>query len=587
MFYKVFQTFPRILVLLAATVASGSSAIAQSRDVLAVQRAQYDAVARKSVIDIQLFRDLMAAKLPEAGRRAQLISLNPAVNSWFLLTIGTPENPSRETYHLENPHPRDLEIGLIAGSDVWLILTDKQGTEWCSLWTDSANALAEARGSGLPYAPLCDGRLYLRNPASGSRTTLEATAEFLRDYVPGGEAIVTFIKNTFFADSQLETAEDLGSTSEERDAFGPGAAPIKESYDDRPVISSRIGLELAGVDPGRAAAGLWYPVKGLPGVYGSVYQPKLVPQAVLDGPGKANWLDGVESGATTYLAAFDMSRFDIGYAAGSEHPYLNWSSRPPYHIRPSGLPGPDGFSTAAPLERLGIVNPDVYTRAVATFTGGYKRDHGAFRFGDYASIDMGKHYGFIEHGVIWSKLWPDLSTFYVLTDGTIGMKTWEEADNETLLPHIRFARQNGVPLVEMDAETGLNKPGDRVIHWGAGNWSGDANANLRTVRAGACLKMHEGKQFLIYGYFSTATPSAMARVFQAYGCNYAMLLDMNSLEHTYLAVYPRDSGKLEVEHLVPGMRVADKRAGNGDVIPRFLGFADNRDFFYLTLKEEE
>ncbi len=66
-----------------------------------------------------------------------------------------------------------------------------------------------------------------------------------------------------------------------------------------------------------------------------------------------------------------------------------------------------------------------------------------------------------------------------------------------------------------------------------------------------------------------------------------MLLDMNSLEHTYLAVYPRDSGKLEVEHLVPGMRVADKRAGNGDVIPRFLGFADNRDFFYLTLKEEE
>ena len=29
----------------------------------------------------------------------------------------------------------------------------------------------------------------------------------------------------------------------------------------------------------------------------------------------------------------------------------------------------------------------------------------------------------------------------------------------------------------------------------------------------------------------------MARIFQAYRCDYAMLLDMNALEHTYLAMY--------------------------------------------------
>ena len=59
------------------------------------------------------------------------------------------------------------------------------------------------------------------------------------------------------------------------------------------------------------------------------------------------------------------------------------------------------------------------------------------------------------------------------------------------------------------------------------------------MRSGSVARGSDGKRFLIYGYFPTATPSAMARVFQAYGCRYAMLLDMNALEHTYLALYRR------------------------------------------------
>ena len=53
-----------------------------------------------------------------------------------------------------------------------------------------------------------------------------------------------------------------------------------------------------------------------------------------------------------------------------------------------------------------------------------------------AVIDTGKHYGFIEKGVIYSKLKTELSTLYVLDDGTIEMKTWTEAD-DALLPHPR------------------------------------------------------------------------------------------------------------------------------------------------------
>ncbi len=73
----------------------------------------------------------------------------------------------------------------------------------------------------------------------------------------------------------------------------------------------------------------------------------------------------------------------------------------------------------------------------------------------------------------------------------------------------------------------------------------------------------------------------MARVFQAYGCRYAMLLDMNALEHTYLALYVHQSSGLVVQHLVEGMAALDKESGN-QLVGRFLGFPDNRDFFYLT-----
>jgi hypothetical protein len=232
-----------------------------------------------------------------------------------------------------------------------------------------------------------------------------------------------------------------------------------------------------------------------------------------------------------------------------------------------------------------MVNPAKAGRVVATFTGGYKRDHGAFKYGEYTFENHGTHYGFIVHGVVESKLWPNLSTFYILNDGTIGMKTWTKEDDK-MLPNIRFARQNGVALIEADAESGKPVPGWLVPHWGPGNWSGSAKAELRTLRAGACLRHAEGKQFLIYGYFSTATPSAMARTFQSLSCDYAMLLDMNALEHTYMAVYVRKNGALQTQHLVKGMAVIDKKQRDGSRIPRFIGYSDNRDFFYLTRRED-
>ena len=75
----------------------------------------------------------------------------------------------------------------------------------------------------------------------------------------------------------------------------------------------------------------------------------------------------------------------------------------------------------------------------------------------------------------------------------------------------------------------------------------------------------------------------MARVFLAYGCRYAMHLDMNALEHTYLALYPRRGERIVVQHLVRDMSQLDKASGDS-LLPRFLAFPDDRDFFYIALR---
>ena len=167
-------------------------------------------------------------------------------------------------------------------------------------------------------------------------------------------------------------------------------------------------------------------------------------------------------------------------------------------------------------------------------------------------IDHGSHYGFVENGVVLSKLQPGLATVVVFDDGRVDLGTWTKQDDADL-PRIRHARQNGVAILERDAGSQRTVPGSRVRDWGPGNWSGSADKKLRTLRAGLCLQESQGKQFLVYGYFSSATPSSMARVFQASGCRYAMLLDMNALEHTYMAVYRMQGSRLLTQHLIDGM----------------------------------
>jgi hypothetical protein len=549
---------------------------------LADQMAEYDAVAPKSIIQLQPFRQQTTATLP-SGDPVRLISLSPQVNSWFLLTLGADGASGTSNYHLENPDPRGQTLALVPGAVPQLALGGAGGDAVCTPWQGDPSPLADARQSGQPYAPICDGRLYLRNPAAGSRSTMEGVTDFLRSNIWGGDAVVNFVKSTFYQDAFAETDRTVAQTTVAPSDAGPGAAPLDPALGERPVIGTQIDMDLTGVQGKRMALGLWYPVTGLDGVFASAIQPRAIDPAALKGPRRTNALDSVEGSATDYLVAFDLGRFDLGFGLGTDHPRVNWSPRPPASVQNSALPGPDGIGNARPLVRLGMVSPADSRKTIATFTAGFKREHGAFRGGPLATVNSGSHYGFIEEGTIFSKLQPGLSTLYVLTDGTINMKTWTIDDN-ALLPQIRFARQNGVPLIEPDPATGLGIPGVDVTHWMNGNWSGSADADLRTLRAAVCLRNTATARYLVYGYFSTATPSAIAQVFQGYGCTYAMILDMNALELTYLSLFVRQSGDVKVEHVVPGMALSDSKV-QGMRLPRFIAVPDNRDFFYMKRKD--
>lgn len=546
---------------------------AQEIPVSARRLEEYDANVRKSIVELQPFRTTASATLPD-GRTVTLVSINPRINAWFLLTIGD------RTYHLENPRP-GREVALHPGSRPVLEIGADAS---CAPWEGDPSALAAAQKGDLPFAPLCEGRLYLRNKVAGARTSLESVTGFLRDHVWGGERIVRLVKDNFFRDRFAATS-DLEPGGHASATAGPRPARVSDAYADRRMDVPGFGIALAGPDARQMAPGMWYAAAGIDGVFASAMQPRAISPEILRGPGRTNPLDGTEASALVYSVAFDLSRYRLGFALGTDHPRLGWSPRPPASVRPRGLPGPDGIDRAAPLVTTGMVPPAFASGTVAAFAGGFKREHGAFKYGALAQVNRGSHYGFIEEGAIFSKLQPSLATLFVLDDGSVSMKTWEDSDNQ-LLRRIRFARQNGVPLLETDPDTGLGVPGPLVTSWGGGNWSGSADMQLRTLRAGACLQERDGRTFLIYSYFSTATPSAMARTFQAYGCRYAMLLDMNALEHTYLALYVRSEDALYVEHLVTGMSVLDKTARGGGLVPRFLGFPDNRDLFFIYTPEE-
>ena len=380
----------------------------------------------KTIIDLQPFRQSSAIPVKGAGEEeglATLIQLNPSINDWFLLQLSW-HGGTMEEYHLENKSHRTQKVLLEDENPYGLVIIDGEKKISCQLWgPDSKESLKAARVSRAAYAPLCGGRLFLRNPVKGHQTRIEAVTDFLRDEIPAGEEIVTAVRDKLFADTYREKAETAEeptpaepSRIRRKIAGVPEPARIDSEQADRLVVSSHLGIALAESTPRGLIPGNWYAAKDQRGLYVSLIVPNMIARGILRSyRSVVSSLDKAESEALVYLVAFDLDQFDLKFSLGTEHPRVGWSDRARDKMKDKALPGPDGIGTIAPLISTGLVNPRDAGRTVATFTGGFKRAHGAFKWGQLSLQNHGSHYGFLENGVVFSRLQPGLSTLYVLT----------------------------------------------------------------------------------------------------------------------------------------------------------------------------
>jgi hypothetical protein len=146
------------------------------------------------------------------GTTYRLTSLNPHVNSWFVLEVVAPGG-AVAAYHLENADPEVWQVSLAedGGAPAIRLEDDFGDVMLCAPWMGD---LAEARATGLPYAPLCDWSLFLRNPVDGNRTTREAVSDFLRENVIFGDSIVNLIKGAFYEDAFMVSSEEIDGVEE-------------------------------------------------------------------------------------------------------------------------------------------------------------------------------------------------------------------------------------------------------------------------------------------------------------------------------------------------------------------------------------
>ncbi len=218
--------------------------------------------------------------------------------------------------------------------------------------------------------------------------------------------------------------------------------------------------------------------------------------------------------------------------------------------------------------------PEVMTRYVAAFNGGFQTIHGEF--------------GMMAEKTLYLPPKPYAATIAKLEDGSTGFGTWPE---DLRIPdELVTFRQNMTPLV-VDEEINPYKR-----HWWGGlppGWTEES----RTVRSGLCMT-REG--FVGYFYGGSVDPDVLARAMQRTHCSYGVHLDMNP-GHTGLEFYRvAPAGKLpKIERRLepvweergsvsgmPGWEFMGRRMIKFMALMNFPRYIDteSRDFFYLTLR---
>jgi hypothetical protein len=148
------------LALIAAGPAVSQGIGLPSADTVAARMEVFNSSVPGSVYALQPWLNAQEVTVAD-GTVYRLTSLNPHVNSWFVLDIDTPMG-RRTSYHLENADRHLWQVSLADDDGPAIRLEDDTGDViLCTPWDGE---LTEAEATGLPYAPLCDWSMFLRNP---------------------------------------------------------------------------------------------------------------------------------------------------------------------------------------------------------------------------------------------------------------------------------------------------------------------------------------------------------------------------------------------------------------------------------------
>lgn len=518
--------------------------------------------APSTAADLELPTSLLGAQGKAAiskattadGAAIELADLNPSIGRWILLKLPALDGKSRWA-HLDLGQEGASRASL--SKDGNLIITPRDGKAVvCKLDTPAARDIV-AKSYSEPFTSICGGAAFIRSkPAKGYKSNIESVTDWLREQGPMGEKLITWRKDLFPHSGDLAQEASAPATASTQLSNGPSNASLAAGA---PGAISTANLGLRTGSP-KIVPGSWVPVIGAQGVWASINAPSYAPSV---------FSDRKASDSLAYFMAIELERHDPRYSVGVDHPAVGWSSRAPGNHASSG---PDGYGNIDPIDRVGMVPPWAMTQLTAVIAGGFKREHSAFKAGPLSTKNNGSHYGFVEAGVVLSKLNPGLATFLQRAGEAPQIKVWGPEDEAKGVDKLIFARQNGLPLIE---NGNLGK--DLDINY-LGNWSGNAEGNAQTMRSSLCVAERGSKKFIIYGVFSNAVPKDMAQLLKSYGCHNAMQMDMNAPALTYAAVVIKDDkGQMRYMPLIGSMD--DKNFGGTG---RFTNTPDTRDFIYFA-----
>ena len=468
------------------------------------------------------------------------------------------------SYHLETrSNDQTLLLtrrGLKLGSKV-----NPLNTRQCELWNETFDIRhIDYSTHAHPFFSICQGSVYVRlRKKSNTKLSLTEWGTKILRKTAFGEDLINTMKPLLvnLAGETSGLHPEAFSVNTQSTSSNPHKPRRVLRRGTRSVFEHKLGIQLRQDPAVGVSLGRWYPVTMHKNVFVSLFTPDLVPSRIIrKHQDKVFEITEAEQDKLVYVTAYDLDHYSIKYSVGTEQPPIDSTSA---HSRHNRMVVP-----------VGHIPPYELESSIGVFIGGFKQRHSTIKYGPHE----GKTYGYIQNGVELRKMAPGLATLLALKDGTIRIERWpENLDQQLQLrKKVVSARQNGAMLLEQGV------PGPLVNNWKHGNWSADAKGVRTSLRAGVCLQSKENRQYLIYMAFTSATPSSMARVMQAYRCDNAMHLDMNAYIYMHNALFKIEDGNhLTVEYLNKEMHYPP-----GTQWHRFIVDNNPRDFFYVTKKKK-